>query len=100
MGTEPFLLVQLLQVTWVPGHHLSMCLVMVQSNLASSLNCQQSFQASSLQEAACEEWHTAEPLLQKASPVRTLMHSSLTLLHVVWESGCEGPSVPFLPEYP
>lgn len=60
-----------------------MCLVLVQSSLASSLNCWQSFHAGVLQEAACEERHTAGPLLQKASAVHTLARSSITLLRMV-----------------
>lgn len=87
-----------------------MCLALVQSSLASSFNCRQSFQAGVLREAACEEQYAAGPLFQKASAVHTLVFSSLTLLRVVaqdpattgdstlsrrlspwprWEGGCE-----------
>ncbi|XP_051024048.1 uncharacterized protein LOC127208599 [Acomys russatus] len=62
---------------------------MVSSGLASSFSCRQSFQAGVLQEAACEELHTAGPLLQKASTVSTRVHSSITLLHGV----VQGPAV-------
>lgn len=84
MWPTPLPIAAALQVAWVSGHGLSICLALVQSSLASS--CQQSFQAAVPQEAACEELHTAGPLLQKASAVHTRVFSSITLLHVVAEA--------------